>query len=134
MPTLAAGRFPPLHPYIFPCRSTETAVGLPEGHDALPTEVPPPLTVVAVPHAVLEHSSPLLLFFARHQAEVIVPGVGVPEDEGEIRGALQDGGVPRFGGDACRGKDALKGRGIGTSDAAGVGGPSAGPHPHPRGL
>lgn len=58
--------------------------------------VPPPasLTIVAVPYAVLENCPPLLLLLARHHAEVIVPGVGVPEDEGEIRGALQDGGLP----------------------------------------
>lgn len=41
VPTLTAGLFPPLRPHIFPCKSTESSVGLPELHNALPTEVPP---------------------------------------------------------------------------------------------
>lgn len=99
---------PPLHLQIIPFgpKPNPTTTGSPtpsleQEDDALPTPEPPcpcpppaSLTIVAVPYAVLENCPPLLLLLARHHAEVIVPGVGVPEDEGEIRGALQDGGLP----------------------------------------
>lgn len=97
---------PPLRAKRDRCRAPST----PPGGGRPPAS--PQLTVVAVPHAVLENRPPLLLLLARHHAEVVVPGVGVPEDQGEIRGALDDGGVPRLGRHACGGEDALKGQGV----------------------
>lgn len=55
-----------------------------------------PLTVVAVPDAVLQDSLPLVLLGFCHHAEVVVTGRGMPEDERELRGALEDRGVARF--------------------------------------
>lgn len=121
---MPGGRSPPLPPSMglrhspAPCQfpfftpnpslRAKRAPSTPPGGGRPPAS--PQLTVVAVPHAVLENRPPLLLLLARHHAEVVVPGVGVPEDQGEIRGALDDGGVPRLGRHACGGKDALKGQ------------------------
>lgn len=57
-----------------------------------PPPIPRPLTIVAVPDAVLQDRLPLVLLGFRHHAEVVVPGGRVPEDERELRGALEDGG------------------------------------------
>lgn len=38
------------------------------------------LTIVGVPDAVLQDGVPLLLFILRHCTEIVMTGVGVPED------------------------------------------------------
>lgn len=66
------------------------------------TQAPRPLlTIVAVPDAVLQDRLPLVLFGLRHHAEVVVPGGRVPEDERELRGALEDGGGARLRRGSC---------------------------------
>lgn len=50
------------------------------------------LTIVAVPDAVLQDRLPLVLLGFRHHAEVVVTCRGMPEDERELCGALEDGG------------------------------------------
>lgn len=55
------------------------------------------VTVVTVPDAVLQHCVPLLLFLLRPHAEVVVAGVRVPQDEGELGRALDERSTARFG-------------------------------------
>lgn len=55
------------------------------------------LTVVAVSHTVLEDSVPLLLFFLRHDTEVVMAGVWMPQDEGKLCGTFQKRGTGSFG-------------------------------------
>lgn len=50
----------------------------------------PSLTIIAVSDTVLEDSVPLLLLFLSHHAEVVVMGVGMPEDQRELGGALKE--------------------------------------------
>lgn len=42
------------------------------------------VTIVTVSDTVLQHSVPLLLLLLRHHTEVVVAGVRVPQDEGEL--------------------------------------------------
>ena len=49
------------------------------------------LTVVGVPDTVLQHGVPLGLLLLRHDAEVVVPCVRVPQDQGELGGTLHKG-------------------------------------------
>lgn len=60
------------------------------------------ITVVVVPHAVLQHSVPLLLLLLRHHTEVAVASVRVPKNEGELSNTLDEGTAPHFGLDAYR--------------------------------
>lgn len=62
------------------------------------------VTVVAVPDAVLQHGVPLLLLLLRHNTEVVVTGVRVPQDEGERGCTLDERVVAHFGLDACTSK------------------------------
>lgn len=54
-----------------------------------------------MPDAVLQDSLPLVLLGFRHHAEVVVSCRRVPEDEWELRGALEDGGGARLRGGPC---------------------------------
>lgn len=54
------------------------------------------LTIVGVPDAVLEDGVPFLLVFLCHCAEVVVAGVGVPENQRELCGTLQKWRAARF--------------------------------------
>lgn len=58
------------------------------------------VTVVIVPHTVLQHSVPLLLLLLRHHAEVAMAGVRVPEDEGELSNTLDERMIAHFALDA----------------------------------
>lgn len=46
------------------------------------------LTIVAVSDTVLKHSVPLLLLLLCQHTEVVVTGVRVPQDQGELGGTL----------------------------------------------
>lgn len=70
-------------------------------------QAPSALTIVAVPDAVLQDCLPLVLLSFCHHAEVVVPCRRVPEDERELRRALEDGGAARLGGDPCRDSSTL---------------------------
>lgn len=58
------------------------------------------VTVVAVSDTVLQHSVPLLLLLLRHHTEVVVAGVWVPKDEGELGRTLDERVTAHFGLDA----------------------------------
>lgn len=51
------------------------------------------LTVVAVAHTILKNGPPLLLLLAGHHTKVIMAGVRMPEDDGELSGTLDDGSI-----------------------------------------
>ena len=55
------------------------------------------VTIVAVSDAVLQHSVPLLLLLLRHHAEVVVTGVWMPQDEGELGRTLDKRTAAHFG-------------------------------------
>lgn len=57
-------------------------------------------TVVAVSDAVLQHGVPLLLLLLCHHTEVVVAGVWVPQDEGELRRTLDKWITAHFGLDS----------------------------------
>lgn len=59
------------------------------------------LTIVAVSDAILKHGLPLVLFSFCHHAEVIVTGIGMPQDERELCGALKNGGGARLRRGPC---------------------------------
>lgn len=54
------------------------------------------VTVVTVSDAVLKHSVPLLLLLLCHHTEVVVAGVRVPQDEGELGCTLDEWITARF--------------------------------------
>lgn len=54
------------------------------------------VTIVTVSDAVLKHSMPLLLLLLCHHAEVVVAGVWVPQDEGELGRTLDKWITARF--------------------------------------
>jgi len=72
-----------------------------------------PLTVVGVSDAVLQHGVPLGLLLLRHDTEVVVARVRVPQDQGELGGALHEGTAahPRLHacGRTAQQRSALKG-------------------------
>ena len=53
-------------------------------------------TIIGMSYTVLKDCMPLLLFFLRHHTEVVVAGVRVPQDQGELGGTLQEGRVTHF--------------------------------------
>jgi len=61
------------------------------------------VTVVAVSDAVLQDGVPLALLLLRRHAEVMVAGVGVPQDERELGRALDERVAARFGLDVYGG-------------------------------
>lgn len=64
---------------------------------ALRPELECVVTVVAVSDAVLQHGVPLLLLLLRHHAEVVVAGVRVIQDEGELGRTLDERIAAHFG-------------------------------------
>lgn len=58
-------------------------------------------TVAGVSDTVLQDSEPLLLLFLGGHAEVVVVGVRVPEDQGELAVALNKGRTPHLGFYIC---------------------------------
>lgn len=55
------------------------------------------VTVVTVSDTVLQHSVPLLLLLLGHHTEVVVAGVWVPQDEGELGRTLDERVTAHFG-------------------------------------
>ena len=55
------------------------------------------VTVVAVPDTVLKDSVPLVLLLLCEDAEVVVPSVWVPEDQGELGGTPHHRTAAHFG-------------------------------------
>lgn len=59
------------------------------------------VTVVTVSDAVLKHGVPLLLLLLCRHAEVVMAGIWVPQDEGELGHTLNERTTAHFGLNTC---------------------------------
>lgn len=60
------------------------------------------VTIVTVSDTVLQHSVPLLLLLLCHHTEVVVTGIWMPQDEGELGRTLDEWVTAHFGLDTYK--------------------------------